>query len=347
MRRWFVLAVPLCFGACLESEYEESWDGDGDGFGDELDCAPDDGAIHPDMLEHCEDGIDNDCDGLVDLADPQCDRASSDTGWSLVSAGGWASCGLARRGELTCWGYYGVRDAPTDDAVYVTAGTSHACSLSPDLEVACWGYAEGFLCVAPPGEFELLAATATFTCALDGEGVVTCWGGFDETDVVDPDPLDGATGFTHLAVGGFGCVLDDAGQATCFFCGEDDESGACSPPSTAFTDIGVAWSYACGLDTDGLLECWGDTPASLDGYDDQVFTRLSADHHQTCGLTDEGRAWCFPGETAEPDDFGETHAPDERFSAIDVGVYHTCALVADDGRVRCWGEDWAGQANPP
>jgi len=47
-------------------------DGDSDGFGDACDCAPDDPAIHPMAPEVCTDGIDNDCDGLVDSDDSEC-----------------------------------------------------------------------------------------------------------------------------------------------------------------------------------------------------------------------------------------------------------------------------------
>ena len=47
-------------------------DGDGDSAGDACDCAPDDPEIHPLAWEVCTDGIDNDCDGLVDSDDPQC-----------------------------------------------------------------------------------------------------------------------------------------------------------------------------------------------------------------------------------------------------------------------------------
>ncbi|MGR3309780.1 MAG: MopE-related protein [Candidatus Brocadiales bacterium] len=50
-------------------------DADGDGFiaspcGD--DCDDTDPAVNPGATESCDDGVDNDCDGLVDCADPDC-----------------------------------------------------------------------------------------------------------------------------------------------------------------------------------------------------------------------------------------------------------------------------------
>jgi len=64
-RRISVLALQVCT------------DADGDGFSLEgqscglQDCDDQDGAIHPDAPESCNDGIDNNCNGLVDANDPQ------------------------------------------------------------------------------------------------------------------------------------------------------------------------------------------------------------------------------------------------------------------------------------
>lgn len=48
-------------------------DEDGDGFGSDVDCDDGNPNVNPDAPEICDDGIDNDCDGLMDGDDPECD----------------------------------------------------------------------------------------------------------------------------------------------------------------------------------------------------------------------------------------------------------------------------------
>jgi hypothetical protein len=57
---------------CIPAAYPDEWDWDEDGQGNEIDCEPNDGLIFGGQDEACGDGIDNDCDGLVDLNDPEC-----------------------------------------------------------------------------------------------------------------------------------------------------------------------------------------------------------------------------------------------------------------------------------
>ncbi len=54
---------------------------DGDGYAggsDGDDCNDEDPAVHPDKLEVCDDGKDNDCDGQADGADSECGGGDDD-----------------------------------------------------------------------------------------------------------------------------------------------------------------------------------------------------------------------------------------------------------------------------
>jgi len=65
-------------------------DNDGDGYGNpaspycpdpELDCDDSDAAVNPGRTENCANGIDDDCDSLIDAADPQCAQPA----WSAAA----------------------------------------------------------------------------------------------------------------------------------------------------------------------------------------------------------------------------------------------------------------------
>ena len=66
MRGSAALALAVVLGCGGGSDF------DGDGALDEVDCAPEDPTVYPGAAEVCDDGVDQDCDGLVDLLDPDC-----------------------------------------------------------------------------------------------------------------------------------------------------------------------------------------------------------------------------------------------------------------------------------
>ena len=71
-------------------------DGDSDGFYDDAcggeDCDDGDPAVNPDAVEDCENGIDDDCDGLTDYDDEDCSLCTDDDGDGYAVEGG--ECGL-------------------------------------------------------------------------------------------------------------------------------------------------------------------------------------------------------------------------------------------------------------
>ena len=89
-------AEEICDGADQDCDPTTDQDDDGDGYRDcEGDCAPSNAAVHPGAEEVCGDGLDNDCDGLPDFADPECVGTEGESGCGCSLAGGSASPPLA------------------------------------------------------------------------------------------------------------------------------------------------------------------------------------------------------------------------------------------------------------
>jgi hypothetical protein len=73
------MMTPVVLAACYGSPYvldtktdSGITDVDGDGFDSIDDCDDGDADIYPGAAEDCSDGIDNDCDELIDADDPDC-----------------------------------------------------------------------------------------------------------------------------------------------------------------------------------------------------------------------------------------------------------------------------------
>lgn len=180
--------------------------------------------------------------------------------------------------------------------------------------------------------------------------------------------------FTAVSAGGeHTCAISDDGTTYCWGAGENGQlghgrsSGSFQPVAVAgglaFTVIAAGGSHTCALDVSGQAFCWGDNGSGQTGTDPATgvlnephsvsgalrFTYISAGQAHTCGIAEDGTAYCWGqnthgqlGDGTTTDRSTPTAVLGFRFVQLDAGAGHTCA-VAGNGIGYCWGLNDFGQ----
>ncbi len=284
----------------------------------------------------------------------------SGEGPETCSTGSCASAPVAVSGDL--------------EFTEISVGSMYACALSQTGDVYCWGRnVNGELGTGVSGvdafsstpvrvlsslKFVTLSAGERHTCALSENGAAYCWG-WNIWGQVGPSAVD-----TCIQVNGspFACSTTPVLAAEGF----------------AFVAIAASNWHTCGLATDRATYCWGaghdgrfalepDSAAEVCPYPGQVyrycsshpvrvsgglsFALLTAGGAHTCGLTEDGQAYCWGGNVvAQLGDCSlrrNTAVPQPvcgglRFTLLEAGGGHTCG-IATDGAAYCWGRHDVGQ----
>ncbi|QRN99330.1 hypothetical protein JRI60_10040 [Archangium violaceum] len=247
--------------------------------------------------------------------------------------------------EPVTWTTTDAAVATVDEQGRVTArGPGHArivASLPP--RQGC----EGSWTVSSNTEVEVRSTSLRFStvqaddrlpglgaCALDAEGRLHCWG-------------QAVAGLSPA----MSCVVGPVVRPPVVFSCQTFPQPLVE--GVRFTRL----SNRCGLTDSGQVRCWNEssnaqpTPVPTDSL-----IQLSAGSRHYCGITGAGQAWCWgnnslgqlglsdfcPGPTCGDNQAPGRVAGEFRFTRIDSGSDHTCALEAD-GRAWCWGSDASGQ----
>jgi alpha-tubulin suppressor-like RCC1 family protein len=316
------------------------------GYGDINDEANQDGCkcgLSNGGREVC-DGVDDDCDGVVD----------NPFAGGQIAAGYRHTCAVDASGAAHCWGKLGGGAQTMQTAARsgieafwdVGAGSHHSCALTKEGAVYCWGdneygqvgphagrAAEEPVRLSEELRFIDIAVGAEHTCALTYDSAVYCWGANDHGQLGDG-------------------TLDERSEPVRVDSNTQD-----------FVDVTAGGFHTCAAKATGEVLCWGAnilgqagqeevddvlTPTAVDAPEALIFVEAGANH--TCGVTGAGLAYCWGNNS-----YGQlgdetrisTHEPEQviadvEFLALSAGTTHTCA-IAQDGHLYCWGSNADGQ----
>lgn len=287
--------------------------------GPRFDCDDTSPERDPDETETC-DGIDEDCDGMVDEA-PAVASCGSMAGHVFeCRAGGVCAVASCPTNRGDCDG-----DPVNGCEISLLDNLAHCggCGLSCNLECA------GIEC----DDIVSVDAGGRHACAVRKNGGVVCWGSNGRGQLGDgttvrratPVAVQGLSNVVSVTAGAdHSCALLTDGRG---FCWGDNEYGQVGVPAssnarlvpvelslTNIVRIDAGGTNTCAVTGAGGLYCWGRNNAGQLG--NRSSTNSSA-----------------PRQVHDPDAL-----PDPVMDAVDVAVgsSHACAVRAD-GRVLCWG----------
>jgi len=223
--------------------------------------------------------------------------------FNQVSLGSWHACVLDTSDEITCWGdnSHGQASSPSGISFLSVAVGGHTnCAILTDQTVYCWGNDQQGQATPPPGTFDMLGDGGTGrSCGVNTSGQVECWG-------QDQFPVGAGTYSVVEHSGTTGCVILPSGLVECW---ADEGWGLPDPPMVAFDAIDVAFLYACGVQSDQSLACWGNVEAQYE--------------------------------------FGQTTPPAGSYRDLAVAGGHGCAITAAGDDIECWGNCTTGACDAP
>ena len=243
----------------------------------------------------------------------------------------------------------------------ISAGGSHTCAVQVTGDGYCWGRTSlmsfGTRPVIVSGGVAFIAITSgtEHACGISTNGDSYCWGPNHFGQLGDSNPgvnsnapvlVQGGPSFVALAAGhDHTCGLTAAGDAFCWGFNGTGQLGA-----------GATTELCPGTFT-GTWPC-SSNPVAVNGG--LSFTALSAGGSNTCGITNDGDAYCWGhnGNGQLGTTTTETCATTGglpcsttpvavdgglRFLDIGTGREFSCAIEATGGVTYCWGANRFGE----
>ena len=227
---------------------------------------------------------------------------------------------------------------PVVIAPAVGAGDQFTCSLDADGHLACWGKVSAFQIPIPStGIFDQLDLGKAHACGLGMNRRATCWG-WNGYGIATPPA---AFGVTRVTTGSeHSCLLTDLGVVSCW--GKNEANRLTVPGlggGRKYTDIDAGADHTCAIDDAGAVKCWGlnGTEGRIDVPSD-LLTR-----GKVTKISAGGSFTCAVHENGALDCWGGLGVIDSirtepagEFTDVSAGKDFACGLKADGSPV-CWG----------
>lgn len=256
-----------------------------------------------------------------------------------VAVGPQRFCAIRGGGSVLCWTELGPREEVPGlcGATELAAGHLRLCALVAGGEVACQGALEGDseqVARVPgvTGAKGIALGRNGYTCALLGDGSVTCWSGGPrpaERPGVELSPVPEISG--AIAIAGSEafdvCALLADRTVRCW---SENEAPAPVEGLTQVLALAVGPRHGCASLVDGTVRCWGTNTYGELGNGAQTDSSAAVRVEQLADVREVSVG-----------------------NRVGVDMGYSCALQAD-GDVACWGArtqiapngDWIASSTP-
>lgn len=205
----------------------------------------------------------------------------------------------------------------------VSAGEYYTCAINSDTELLCWGDESLAVVTDAPvdtGWIEIAAGVA-HACARKSDGAPFCWG-----DDLHGQTTAAAAPAAALTSGlDHSCSLGATGYATCW---GRSEQGATVPPNNRFDVLAAGGGFTCAIDIADATVCWGRSDETA-GADSPIvppagaFNELAANRDRACGTLSAGGVDCWG---VEPEAVEETF-DGEVLGTLSLGQEEWCGIT--------------------
>ena len=199
------------------------------------------------------------------------------------------------------------------------------CGLQTDGAITCWGNSRYGMDSPPKGRFTAIDVSLAFGCGLTADQTIACWGNDKPSTSDNPRESHRASRWT---------ASDMEGQ---------------------YTDIavdGFGYRYACAIRASDLgISCWGHGATRDDDLPEGQFTAISKGYRfSQCAIRVDQTLACW----GRSDDYGANDSPPGGFTAVQTNCFFAnCVFscgIRDDRTLACWGEKISadlGVTRPP